>query len=173
MKYMSDIVFRNTSYAFFTEIRHGQIRLKGKLDSGAPISVFNLSALSLYLGADESVLRQQIVNSNTPASAFKGYNGLASRLYLCAIHNVMIDQFNFNVFYVGVSLDYPIDRDGRPITKILIGMDLLNSCDGTIHHGGNIELTVKSMEFQKKRMLEAFHATTSDHILVIDELKEQ
>ena len=99
MKYMSDIVFRNTSYAFFTEIKHGQIRLKGKLDSGAPISVFNLSALSLYLGADESVLRQQ--------------------------------------------------------------------------NGGNIELTVKSMEFQKKRMLEAFHATTSDHILVIDELKEQ
>ncbi len=37
---MSDVVFHNTSFALITDVRHGQATLKGKLDTGSPISVF-------------------------------------------------------------------------------------------------------------------------------------
>ena len=167
---MSDIVFRNISYALFTEIKHGQVRLKGKLDSGAPISVFNLSAIALFLGAEESSIRSQILMSGTPMAVFKGYNGLSSRIYLCVLHNVIIDQYRFEEFYAGVSLDYPLDRDGRPITKILLGMNLINCCGGGLREDGGMELEVRNQERQKQRMLEAFDVRADSTIVVIDEI---
>ena len=169
---MSDIVFRNISYALFAEVKHGQIRLKGKLDSGAPINVFNLSAVSLFLGTDESKIKESILRGGTPKATFKGYNGLSSTIHLCVLYNVIIDQYHFSKFYAGVSLDYPIDRDGRPVTKILLGMDLINCCEGTLARDGSMSLSVKKPEQQKIRMLDAFSTKDDTGVFVIDDVTD-
>lgn len=164
---MYDIIFKNIGYAMIADVRHGQARLKGKLDSGSPISVFNTSALSVFTGSDESDLKKAILNSGTPMSEFKGYNGITSNIYLCLMHNIVVGNHAFEKYYAGVSLDYPIGRDGKPITKILLGMDIINSCNGKLNEAG-IEMCVVDERQQHIRHFEAFESSENSAVFHID-----
>lgn len=170
VKCMPDVIFHNTSFSLIADVRHGQAILKGKLDTGSPISVFNLAALSIFLGVDEGDLKQAVMKSQTAVSSFKGFNGIPSDIYLCDIHNIYVGHYLFDSFRIGVSLDYPIGKDGRPITKILLGMDVFNCGEGVIGSDGNIEFSITKSDEQKKRMLDAFGLNKDDPVLVIDEI---
>ena len=167
---MYDIECRNVGYALITDVSHGQARLKGKVDSGSPISVFNLSAVSVFTGMSAMDLRNYILNSKAPMNEFKGYNGISSNIYLAAFNNIRIGSYMFSNYYAGISLDYPIGKDGYPMTKILIGMDVINSCEGVLTTKG-ISLNVKREEQQQQRMLKAFNAD-KEKVITIDEAYE-
>lgn len=168
---MYDIEFKRIGSGYYTKVSHGQSHFLGKLDSGSPITLFNLAAIQLFTNQNEQLIKDAIRFSGTPCLPFKGYNGISSVVYLCGIHNVSIGKKTIDKMWIGASLDYPLDKDGKPITKCLIGTDILFGCKGLINYNGSIELSVCDDQRQEQEMRRAF-LVPSDRtdIFQIDEM---
>ena len=171
---MPDMRFDSIGSFYYAPIQHGQSsKVMAKLDCGSPITLLNAGAVEVITGAPMSDMTEAIKNSGTVTAEFKGYNGIPSTIYLCSLHNVYVDEYCFKELLVGVSLDYPIGKDGGATTKCLIGTDVVKCCQGSIAASA-IELEVIDESRQSAEMKKAFHLSgfNKDNIYVIDNLEK-
>lgn len=157
---MSTMLFESADTAFHTPIRYSGVDtpiLPAKLDCGADISVINAYALSLLLREQLSTIKKYVVSDHNEFTVSS--LGIESVAYLCRINNFLIGDTLWNTLYVAIPGNDAIKNiRGKKVyvPKILLGMDVLKCCSGTLDFNGEIQdsgsllLEVKDQTIQKQ-----------------------